>query len=135
MPTARRPEVGGPSNSNADLEFADTRIIRYLSGCGCIMEVIFRTRRLQRNYEDPSRAVMDWGHTVGRRYADRVENLYEAADFHQLYDVRRLRLHPLQGSRTGEFSIYLTGRWRLIVTQGDTAQSITIEEVSNHYDD
>ena len=99
------------------------------------MQVFFRTRRLQRNYEDATRAIADWGHDVGRRYADRVDSLYEAADFRQLYDVRRLRLHPWRGSRTGEFSIYLMGRWRLIVTQGDTAQSIIIEEVSNHYDD
>ena len=99
------------------------------------MQVIFRTRQLRRNYEVPSQAVTDWGHSVGRRYADRVDILYEAADFHHLYDERRLRLHPLRGSRIGEFSIYLTGRWRLIVTRGDTAQSIIIEEVSNHYDD
>ncbi|MDE2785867.1 MAG: hypothetical protein OXL37_04315, partial [Chloroflexota bacterium] len=51
------------------------------------MEVIFRTRQLRRNYEDPSRAVMDWGHAVGRRYADLVDSLYDAADFRQLYDV------------------------------------------------
>lgn len=99
------------------------------------MEVIFRTRQLQRNYENRTRAIIDWGPEVGQRYADRMYTLYEAADFHQLYDVRRLRLHPLRGSRTGEFSIYLAGRWRLIVTQGDTAQTIIIEEVSNHYDD
>ena len=99
------------------------------------MQVIFRTRQLQRNYEDPSRAVVDWGHAVGRHYIDRVDYLYEATDFNQLYDTRRLRLYPLRGSRTGQLSIYLTGRWRLIVTRGDTAQSIVLEEVSNHYDD
>ena len=99
------------------------------------MEVIFRTRQLQRNYENATRAIADWGHNVGRRYVDRVSYLHEAEDFSQLYDARRLRLHPLHGSRTGEFSIYLTGRWRLIVTRGDTAQSIIVEEVSNHYDD
>ena len=32
-------------------------------------------------------------------------------------------------------SIYLTGRWRLIVTKGDTEETVVIEEVSNHYDD
>lgn len=99
------------------------------------MEVVFRTRRLRRNYEDANRATIDWGHDVSRRYADRVNSLYRARDFHQLYEVRRLRLHPLRGSRSGEFSIYLTGRWRLIVTRGDTPQSVIIEEVSNHYDD
>ena len=99
------------------------------------MQVVFRTRQLQRNYEDTTRAITDWGYEVSRRYADRVNHLYEARDFYQLYDARRLCLHPLRGSRTGKLSIYLTGRWRLIVTRGDTAQSIIIEVVSNHYDD
>ena len=99
------------------------------------MEVVFRTRQLQRNYEDATRAITDWGHDVGRRYVDRVNYLLEVEDFQQLYDARRLRLHPLRGSRSGEFSIYLTGRWRLILRAGDTAQSIIITEVTNHYDD
>ena len=99
------------------------------------MEVVIRTRQLRRNYEDVTRAIADWGHDVGRRYVDRVDYLYEASDFYRLYDARRLRLHPLRGSRTGELSIYLTGRWCLIVTRGSTAQSTIIEEVSNHYDD
>ena len=99
------------------------------------MEVIFRTRQLRRNYANRARATIDWGPEVGQRYIDRVNYLYEARDFNQLYNARRLRLHPLRGSRTGEMSIYLTGRWRLIVTRGDTAQSIVLEEVSNHYDD
>ena len=99
------------------------------------MEVIFRTRRLQRNYEDVNRATTDWGRDVSRRYVLRIDELRRARDFHQLYDIPALRLHPLHGSRAGELSIYLTGRWRLIVTRGDTPQSIIVEEVSNHYDD
>ena len=51
------------------------------------------------------------------------------------YNIRSLRLHPLKGARKGELSIYLTGRWRLIVTPGDTEESVIIQEVSNHYDD
>ena len=98
------------------------------------MQVVFRTRQLQRNYEDTTRAITDWGYEVSRRYADRVNHLYEARDFTNCI-ARRLRLHPLRGSRTGKLSIYLTGRWRLIVTRRDTAQSIIIEVVSNHYDD
>ena len=30
-------------------------------------------------------------------------------------------------------SIHLTDRWRLIVTPGDTEESVVVEEVSNHY--
>ena len=99
------------------------------------MEVVFRTRRLRRNYEDPNRATIDWGHDVSRRYAQRINELRQAQDFQQLYAIPALRLHPLRGSRSRELSIYLTGRWRLIVTRGDKPQSIIIEEVSNHYDD
>ena len=46
-----------------------------------------------------------------------------------------MRLHALKGSRTGEWAIYLTGQWRLIVTKGDTEEHMVIQEVSNHYDD
>ncbi len=100
-----------------------------------MVEVIFRTRQLQRNYEDAILAVTDWGDSVGSRYIQRIKQLYAARDFNHLYDIRALRLHPLRGARTGELSIYLTGRWRLIVTRGDTAETIVIQEVSNHYDD
>lgn len=100
-----------------------------------MMEVIFRTRRLQRNYEDANRGTVDWGHDVSRRYVRRIDELRRADGFSKLYDIPTMRLHPLRGSRAGELSIYLTGRWRLIVTRGTTQQSIIIEEVSNHYDD
>ncbi len=32
-------------------------------------------------------------------------------------------------------SIYLTGKWRLIVMKGDTEEKVIVNEVSNHYDD
>lgn len=99
------------------------------------MQVFFRTRRLQRNYEDATRAIADWGHDVGLRYVQRISEILDAQDVDQLYRTPALRLHPLRGSRAGELSIYLTGRWRLIITRGDTPQSVIIEEVSNHYGD
>ena len=99
------------------------------------MEVIFRTRQLRLNYEDGNRAARQWGEPVGRRYVFRINQILDVEDFYQLYNIPSLRLHRLRGERWGELSIYLTGRWRLIVTMGDTERSIIIEEVSNHYDD
>ena len=99
------------------------------------MEVIFRTRQLQRNYEDVRRAAMQWGYDVGRMYINRIDKILEVESFRKLYEYSHLRLHPPRGSRMGEYSIYLTGRWRLIVTLGDAGQSVIINEVSNHYDD
>ena len=72
---------------------------------------------------------------VGRRYIDRINQLYQIEDLREAYNIASLRLHNLRGSRTGELSIYLTGRWRLIVKRGDKERSVIIEEVSNHYDD
>ena len=99
------------------------------------MEVTFRTNALRRCYEESARAVQRWGPAVARSYINRVNQLYAATNVRQLYNIRSLRLHPLQGPRSGRLSIYLTGRWRLIVTEGSTEESVIIEEVSNHYDD
>ena len=99
------------------------------------MEVIFRTNELRRCYVESARAMRRWGPDVGRRYIARINQLYAASDFQQLYNIRALRLHPLHGPHIGKLSITLTGRWRLIVREGDSADSVIIEEVSNHYDD
>ncbi len=99
------------------------------------MEVIFRTNQLRRCYEDSSRANRQWGTDVARQYILRIHRLYAISNFQEAYTVQSFHLHPLRSSRRGELSIRLTGRWRLIVTKGDTDESVIIEEVSDHYDD
>lgn len=99
------------------------------------MEVIFRTNQLRRNYEESARGVRQWGADVGRKYITRINELYAVKDFREAYSIRSMRLHPLTGSKTGELSIFLIGRWRLIVTMGDTEEEIIVKGVSNHYDD
>ena len=99
------------------------------------MEVDFRNRQLRRCYEEEARAIRRWGPDVGRMYIRRIEMLYAVKDFQDAYQRPALRLHPLRSSGRGELSIYLVGRWRLIVTQGATEETVIIEEVSDHYDD
>ena len=99
------------------------------------MQVSFRTNRLLRNYEQSAKAIREWGPDVGRKYVTRINQLYAVKDFQEAYKIQSLRLHPLMGSKSGELSIYLTGKWRLIVTKGDTEVHVLIKEVSNHYDD
>ena len=99
------------------------------------MEVTFRTNQLRRNYQESARATRQWGADVGRKYITRINELYAVKDFQEVYSVKSMRLHPLKGSKRGELAIYLTGKWRLIVMQGDTAEHVIIREVSNHYDD
>ena len=99
------------------------------------MEVIFNSNRLRRCYEESTRAARQWGEVVGRKYITRINELYAAKDFQQAYRIRSMRMLPLKGSKRGEVSIYLTGKWRLIVIQDDTEERIIVKEVSNHYGD
>ncbi len=99
------------------------------------MEVIFRTQQLLRCYEESARAIQRWGPEVARKFITRIKQLHAIADFQQAYSLRAMGLHPLKGARKGELSIMLAGRWRLIVTKGESEESVIIEEVSNHYDD
>ena len=100
-----------------------------------MMKVEFRTNRLWRNYRNSARAIREWGPDVARTFVLRINMLAELKDFQAAYRVQAFHLHPLHGSRAGAFSIYLVGRWRLIVTKGDSDETVIIEEVSNHYDD
>ena len=99
------------------------------------MEVTFRTNQLRRNYQEFARAARQWGANVGRKYIIRINELYAVKDFRELYSIRSMRLHPLKGSKRGELSIYLTGKWRLIVMKCNTEEQVIVKEVSNHYDD
>ena len=99
------------------------------------MELTFRTRQIQRCYEESARAIQRWGPEVARKFVTRIKQLQAVADFQQACNIRAMRLHALKGSKKGELSITLTGRWRLIATKGEGEDSVIIEEVSNHYDD
>ena len=99
------------------------------------MEVVVRTSQLRRCYEESARAMRRWGPEVGRAYIRRIQMLYALKDFQDAYRRAALRVHPLRSSQRGERSIYLAGRWRLIVMKGDNEQTVNIDEVSNHYGD
>lgn len=98
------------------------------------MEVSFQSRRLLRCYQESSRANREWGTIVGRRYVQMVNELSALPRFPDLFAVVRMRAHPYK-SRPGSYALDMTGRWRLIVRQGERPDQVVVEEVSNHYDD
>lgn len=102
---------------------------------GRSVEVIFRTRALERRYQESKQAVRHWGEAVGKKYISRVTELQYVRDFGALGEIRSMRLHPLKGDRAGKWAINLTGSHRLIVSKGDTEEQIIIEGVSKHYGD
>ncbi len=98
------------------------------------MQVLFRSKRLAECAGSEREAVREWGPDVGPRYGQRVALLAQTARVEDLYAIASLRFHPLRGERQSQYSLTITGRWRLIVTLQDD-KTIIIEEVSNHYDD
>lgn len=99
------------------------------------MEVTFRTRRLQRAFEESSQAVRLWGEAVARKYVTRIVTLQSARDFREVRRLASLRAHPLRGKREGQWAVDLTARYRLIITPSSDGEAVVIEEVSSHYRD
>jgi plasmid maintenance system killer protein len=98
------------------------------------MEVKFGTRQLMRCYEESSRAMRRWGPDVGRKYIARINSLYAAKKFSDLYTIRSLDLHQLKGGHSGQYAITLHGRWRLILVP-EREDAVRVEEVTKHYGD
>ena len=97
------------------------------------MLVGFRSSHLQRCFEDEVLAVRAWGQVAGKGYVRVIRILTAVRDFRDLYRLSQLRLHPLHGSRSGEYAMTLSGRWRVIVTLEEPG--VVVEEVTNHYGD
>ncbi|MBI4720688.1 MAG: type II toxin-antitoxin system RelE/ParE family toxin [Chitinivibrionia bacterium] len=100
------------------------------------MEVRFRTRTLQKQYEVSAEAIQAYGEPVARKYILRVGIIKSARDIEELKRMPSLRCHALKGDRKGFWAINLTGFHRLIFTlEGKRLEITRIEEVSKHYDD
>ena len=100
------------------------------------MQIEFRTRKLQKQYEDHRVAEKAYGKEVARRYIERVNIIQESNNFNELQSLPGLHCHPLKGDRKGQWAIKLTGYYRLIITlKEERLQIVCIEEVSKHYGD
>lgn len=100
------------------------------------MQIRFRRRALQRQYENSSEAFKAYAKVVAKKYIQRIEIIKTVRNVDELIQIRALRCHPLRGDREGQWALKLTGSARLIFTpEGDQLEIACIEEVSKHYDD
>lgn len=100
------------------------------------MDVVFRTKKLERCFKVSKVAFAEFGEVVGRRYIQRINIIRSSRNLEDLKAQRSLRCHPLKGNRKGQWAINLTNRYRLLFSlKGKDVQIVQIEEVSNHYDD
>ncbi len=97
------------------------------------MQVRFRTRRLERRFNNSRQAVRELGPVVGERYVERVEMLKAVERFEHLYDIRMLDLHPLRGDRRSQYAIRLTGAVRLIISRDPVRAGVIVEEVTDYH--
>lgn len=100
------------------------------------MEILFKTKKLQKQYEYSKEAFKAYGEQIGRKYIERINIIKESKDIEELKSIYTLGCHPLKGDRKGEWSITLTGFYRLIFTlHGENLEIVKIVEISKHYDD
>jgi toxin HigB-1 len=100
------------------------------------VEIVFRTRKLEKEYTDSAKAIKVYGLDIARKYIQRVGIIKTAKDIDELMLLPSLRCHPLKGDRQGQYAIKLSGFYRLIFTlKGNQMEIVCIEEVSKHYGD
>jgi proteic killer suppression protein len=100
------------------------------------LQVIFRMRKLEKQYCRYDLASKAYGQHVARKYIQRIGIIKKSQNFEELERISVLKCHPLKGNRKGQWAISLTGFYRLIFTlQGNELKIVKIEEVSKHYDD
>jgi proteic killer suppression protein len=100
------------------------------------MEVLFRTRKLQKQYLDYREGEKSFGKKVARKYILRVNIIKISKDIEELRRQSVLHCHPLKGKRAGQWAVNLTESYRLIFSlHGKSLEVVRIEEVSKHYGD
>ncbi|MDP2919422.1 MAG: type II toxin-antitoxin system RelE/ParE family toxin [Dehalococcoidia bacterium] len=98
------------------------------------MDIEFSSNRLFNSSMSISDATRLFGAQIGRKYIQRLAVLRATEKFAHLYGHRALRLHPLKGNRAGQYSIALTGNYRLIIEKSQE-DSIRIMDVEDYHGD
>jgi len=73
-----------------------------------------------------------FGIPIGRKYIQRLAILRAMDKFSQLHGHQALRLHPLKGDRTGQYSIALTGNYRLILEKVNEDKVLIVDVEDYH---
>ena len=94
------------------------------------MELEYSSNRLASAGVSLSEAGRIFGVTIGRKYIQRLAVLRATDKFTQIYGYQALKMHPLKGNRAGQYSMTLTGNYRLIIEkiQEDRVRIIDVED-------
>ena len=94
------------------------------------MEIEFSSNHLMDASVSISEASRLFGVPIGRKYIQRMAIIRAVEKFSQLYGFQALKLHPLKGNRAGQYSMTLTGNYRLILEKirEDKARIVDVED-------
>jgi plasmid maintenance system killer protein len=98
------------------------------------VELEFSLNRLSDASVSISEANRLFGIPIWRKYIQRLAVLRATEKFTQLYGHRALRLHPLKGNRAGQFSMALTGNYRLVIEKVQE-DKVRITDVEDYHGD
>jgi proteic killer suppression protein len=98
------------------------------------VDIVFSSNRLTDAGESLSEASRMFGIPIGRKFIQRLAILRAVDKFSQLYGFQALKLHPLKGNRKGQYSITLTGNYRLIIEKV-REDKVSIVDVEDYHGD
>ena len=93
------------------------------------MIIQFKTKKLQKQCENPQEALKVFGLSIGNKLVQRVVELQAAVSLEDIKRIPAARLHRLQGNRRNEYAIDLVHPFRLIL-RPDLGEGQSINELS-----
>ena len=96
------------------------------------MKLRYASRRLREASLSIDAATKAFGRQAGRKYIQRIGQIRASPRFHNLYDLRSLRFHPLAGSGKGQYAMNITGNFRLVLEQV-TEEEVRITNVEDYH--
>lgn len=107
------------------------------------MKVVYKTKKLKRQCEDPRIAQKDYGVKIGNKLTQRVGELIAATSLLDIKHIPSAKLHRLKGTRANEYAVDLVQPYRLVfapilkenmdITELQSINIIRIEEVVDYH--
>lgn len=98
------------------------------------MEVIYRTKNLERICTEFNVTCRHYGKDMAKKIHQRIKQLKAANSIEMLLQYHSGRCHPLHGDREGQYAMDLAQPYRLIFTKvGEDIQIARIEEIVDYH--
>jgi plasmid maintenance system killer protein len=79
------------------------------------MQIAYKSKKLQKQLSIASETKKAFG-TMAKNVAQRIQEMQDANNLAELQDIPQARCHALTGDRNGEWSVSVSGNYRIIFT-------------------